>query len=179
VKPREAKLAGPYPGRAAVKPALTRADVIGFDAILAIPDIELGDGPIETDSCPFMLVTETCAPVSGSVKLSVENELAERPGVPTGAPAATAAMDEVDVGVAVETEGAAVAIDGVASVAGVAGETDGAADTDGAACAVLTDGAACAVLTDGETEAGEETAVNAPCERACAISALVIDGEAL
>jgi hypothetical protein len=144
--------------------------VIGFDAILAIPDIELGDGPIETDSCPFMLVTETCAPVSGSVKLSVENELAERPGVPTGAPAATAAMDEVDVGVAVETEGAAVAIDGVASVAGVAGETDGAADTDGAACAVL---------TDGETEAGEETAVNAPCERACAISALVIDGEAL
>ena len=69
-------------------------DAMGFEAKLAIPDIELGDGPIETDSCPFMLVTETCAPVRGSVKLSVENELAERPGVPTGAPAATAARDD-------------------------------------------------------------------------------------
>ena len=118
----------------------------------------------------------------GSVKLSTDMELADRVGEdPTGAPAATAAIEDVD------TAGDETAGDETAGVAeGAATDTEGVetagADTAGAACVAA--GAAiegAAGATDGDTEGAgvAATAAKDPFERAAAISAFVIVGAAL
>jgi hypothetical protein len=129
---------------AADKPRFTAVDTAGLPRNPAMPPVcEGAAAPRETLSCPLIVLTLTGEPVSGSLKLSTDVELADRAGPPV--------VGAVDV---VETEGAAGDTDGAeGDTDGAEGDTDGAAgDTEGEA----TDGA-----TDAAT-ASEDVGVGLP-----------------